>query len=55
MKEKTVWDFSHCNIGHPCKECVETCSFKITYSRVDDQDEKENKNERTIEEHERRN
>lgn len=29
MKDEKVWDYSQCQIGHPCKECTDTCSFKI--------------------------
>ena len=46
MKDERVWDFSQCQIGHPCDACVNTCSFKITYSLVEGQDEKEKNDER---------
>ena len=42
-----------CQIGHPCNNCIETCSFRITYSHVNDQDEKEKKDERTTKEFKR--
>ena len=29
MKDEKVWDMSECQIGHPCTECTDTCSFKI--------------------------
>lgn len=50
MKYESVWDYSHCQIGHPCNTCDQSCTFYITYSLVEGQDEKENENERTIEE-----
>ena len=28
MKAKELWDYSHCQIGHPCELCTDTCSFK---------------------------
>ena len=28
MKYEPVWDYSECQIGHPCNKCVDTCSFK---------------------------
>jgi hypothetical protein len=28
MKDENVWDYSHCNIGHPCSNCDDTCSFR---------------------------
>ena len=43
MKDEKVWDYSQCQIGHPCDACVETCTFKITYSRDNGQEEKEKK------------
>ena len=50
MKDETVWDYSICNIGHPCSKCIDSCSFKkITCSRDNDQDEKEKENERIFE------
>ena len=45
MKDEKVWDYSQCQIGHPCDKCTDTCSFKITYSLVEGQDEKENEYE----------
>ena len=46
MKDEEVWDMSKCQIGHPCTECTDTCSFKIkSSSLVKGQDEKENENE----------
>jgi len=48
MKDEKVWDYSHCQIGHPCSECDDICTFKTTYSLVEGQDEKENENERTF-------
>ena len=53
MKDEKVWDYSQCQIGHPCDTCDPTvCSFyNKTYSLVQGQDEKEKINdERTIEE-----
>ena len=41
-----------CLIGSPCFECIESCGYHPTYSRDNDQDEKENKNERTTKESE---
>lgn len=52
MKDERVWDYSQCQIGHPCSHCDEICTFKITYSLVEGQDKKENENERTIKESE---
>ena len=56
MKDEKVWDNSQCQIGHPCNECTDTCSFKIkTYSLDKGQDEKENdKNERPTKESKKR-
>ena len=47
MKDEKVWDYSHCQIGHPCSHCLDSCTFKIkTYSlETIDQDEKEKKDE----------
>jgi hypothetical protein len=44
-----------CLIESPCKHCdPSVCTFyKNSYSRDNDQDEKENKNERTTKESER--
>ena len=53
MKDEKAWDYTVCNIGNPCRNCISTCSFiKLTCSRDNDQDEKEKEkeNERTIEE-----
>ena len=54
MKDEKIWDYSHCNIGHPCDKCDEFCTFnKQTYSlETIDQDEKENENERISESNE---
>lgn len=50
MKDEKVWDYSQCQIGHPCYGCTDKCTFyKKTYSLDKGQDEKENKYERTIE------
>jgi len=50
MKDEKVWDFSQCQIGHPCSACINTCSFRIlTYSRDNGQEEKEKKDERISE------
>ncbi len=51
MKDEKVWDYSKCNIGHPCSKCIKKCSFRLEK----DADEKENENERTIKSDERRN
>lgn len=48
MKDENTWDYTDCNIGHPCQHCDNICTFRL----VKGADEKENKNERTIEEHE---
>jgi len=50
-----MFEDEKCLIGSPCKNCEPTiCSFyKIkSSSRVDDQDEKEKKYERTVKESE---
>lgn len=50
MKDERYWDYSDCLIGHPCKNCADTCTFRLDK----DADEKENdKNERTVEESKR--
>jgi hypothetical protein len=49
MKNEKVWDYSICNIGHPCTNCIKECTFRL----VKDADEKEKENERTIEKSER--
>ena len=46
MKDETVWDYSDCQIGHPCKNCEIECTFRLDKGV----DEKEKENERTIEE-----
>ena len=48
MKDEKAWDYSLCQIGNPCTNCINTCSFKIKdlQSRKIDQDEKEKENER---------
>ena len=46
MKDKTAWDYSICNIGHPCTNCINECTFRLDK----DVDEKEKKNERTTKE-----
>jgi hypothetical protein len=45
MKDEKVWDYSDCQIGHPCNKCIKECTFRLDKGA----DEKENKNERTIE------
>lgn len=48
MKDEKVWDYSQCQIGHPCSKCDDICTFKITFRRDNGADEKERKNnERT--------
>ena len=42
MKDETVWDYSDCLIGHPCKNCDKKCTFRLDK----DVDEKEKENER---------
>ena len=50
MKDAKAWDFTHCQIGHPCYNCDPIiCTFYTTYSLDKGQDEKEKENERTIE------
>lgn len=46
MKDEKIWDYSICNIGHPCTNCIKECTFRLDK----DVDEKEKENERTIEE-----
>lgn len=46
MKDEKVWDYSICNIGHPCTNCIKECTFRLDK----DVDEKEKENERIIEE-----
>ena len=48
MKDENTWDYSDCNIGHPCQNCDDICTFRL----VQGVDKKEKKNERTIEEYE---
>ena len=51
MKDENTWDFTHCQIGHPCNNCdPKICSFYTTYSLDKGQDEKEKENERTTKE-----
>jgi len=52
MKDERIWNYSDCRIGHPCEICGEPCSFRITYSLVEGQDEKEKENERIFESNE---
>ena len=54
MKDEKVWDYSICNIGHPCQECIKKCSFKKPTVAYSDQDEKEKKYERITESNENR-
>lgn len=49
MKDETIWDYSICNIGHPCINCIKECTFRLDK----DADKKEKENERTIEKSER--
>jgi len=28
MKDEKVWDYTKCQIGHPCNECTDTYNFK---------------------------
>ena len=49
MKDEKVWDYSICNIGHPCKNCDDICTFR----RDNDADEKEKENERITKESKR--
>ena len=47
MKDEKLWDYSQCQIGHPCTNCIDTCSFKIKPTALEKgQDEKEKKYER---------
>jgi len=42
MKDEKVWNFTECQIGHPCAQCINTCSFKIKPTALKKgQDEKE--------------
>lgn len=38
MKDETVWNYTKCQIGHPCSNCIKECTFR----RDNDADEKEN-------------
>lgn len=42
MKDERVWDYSDCQIGHPCANCIKECTFR----RDSGADEKEKENER---------
>lgn len=42
MKDEKVWDYSICNIGHPCTHCIKECTFRLDKGV----DEKEKENER---------
>jgi hypothetical protein len=46
MKDETIWDYSNCQIGHPCSKCIKLCTFRL----VKDADKKEKNNERTTKE-----
>jgi len=46
MKDEKIWDYSICNIGHPCTNCDKKCTFRLDKGA----DEKEKKNERTTKE-----
>ena len=48
MKDEKSWDYSNCQIGHPCKKCINTCTFRLDKGA----DEKENENERTTQRNE---
>ena len=50
MKDERVWDFSDCQIGHPCINCDIKCTFRLDKCA----DEKEKENERIFEESENR-
>ena len=49
MKDERFWDYSDCQIGHPCN----TCEIKCTFRLVEDVEKKENEYERITEESER--
>lgn len=49
MKVETIWNYSDCNIGHPCEHCDDHCTFHL----VKGADEKEKKDERTTKESKR--
>ena len=51
MKDEKVWDFSECQIGHPCTNCDIKCTFRLDKGA----DEKEKENERIAEWNERKN
>jgi hypothetical protein len=38
MKDERVWDMSICNIGHPCTNCINSCTFKIRKDKNMEQD-----------------
>ena len=38
MKDDKVWDYSDCQIGHPCKNCISKCAFKIRKDENMEQD-----------------
>ena len=40
MKDEKVWDYSDCQIGHPCKNCDIKCTFRL--DKGVDEKEKEN-------------
>lgn len=46
MKDEKVWDYSICNIGHPCTNCIKECTFRLDKGA----DEKEKENERIAKE-----
>ena len=46
MKDERFWDYSDCQIGHPCN----ICEIKCTFHRVVDVEKKENEYERITEE-----
>jgi len=46
MKDEKVWNYSICNIGYPCINCIKECTFR----RDSGVDKKENNNESTTEE-----
>ena len=50
MKDKSIWDFSKCNIGGPCKNCIKECTFRLDKGA----DEKEKKDEQIIEKSKKR-
>ena len=50
MKDETVWNYSDCLIGHPCKNCITECTFRLDKGA----DEKEKENERIFKSNESR-